>query len=135
LPASIGKLQNLETLSLFNNQIEGQIPNALFEAGTLKIVLLNSNKLSGKLSADVSKLSKLENLSLFENNLDGQVPFDLEKLNNLKEMNISYNMFSGLVSRKLAVLDTLNMTMVNDKGVAVLMDIKMDNTRPLVSED
>jgi hypothetical protein len=101
----------------------------------LKIVLLNSNKLSGKLSADVSKLSKLENLSLFENNLDGQVPFDLEKLNNLKEMNISYNMFSGLVSRKLAVLDTLNMTMVNDKGVAVLMDIKMDNTRPLVSED
>jgi hypothetical protein len=48
------------------------------------------------------------------NKLDGQVPFDLEKLNNLKEMN-SYNMFSGLVSRKLAVLDTLNMTMVNDK--------------------
>jgi hypothetical protein len=59
----------------------------LFDA-KLKIVLLNSNKLSGKLSADVSKLSKLENLSLFENKLDGQVPFDLEKLNNL-EMNIS----------------------------------------------
>jgi hypothetical protein len=56
---------------------------------------------------------------LFENKLDGQVPFDLEKLNNLKEMNISYNMFSGLVSRKLAVLDTLNMTMVNDKSSCV----------------
>jgi hypothetical protein len=54
---------------------------------------------------------------LFENKLDGQVPFDLEKLNNL-EMNISYNMFSGLVSRKLAVLDTLNMTM-NDKSSCV----------------
>jgi hypothetical protein len=41
--------------------------------------------------------------------------YDLEKLNNLKEMNISYNKFSGLISRKLAVLDTLNMTMLNDK--------------------
>jgi hypothetical protein len=45
-----GRLQNLEILSLFNNEIEGQIPNALFDAETLKIVLLNSNKLSGKLS-------------------------------------------------------------------------------------
>jgi hypothetical protein len=37
-------------------------------------------------------------------------------------MNISYNQFSGLISRKL-VLDTLNMTMVNDKGVAILLDV------------
>jgi hypothetical protein len=50
-------------------------------------------------------------------------------------MNISYNMFSGLVSRKLAVLDTLNLTMFNDRGVAVLMDINIDIERPLVSED
>jgi hypothetical protein len=45
-------------------------------------------------------------------------------------MNISYNQFSGLISRKLAVLDTLNMTMVNDKGVAILLDVAMDIERP-----
>jgi hypothetical protein len=33
------------------------------------------------------------------------------------------------------VLDTLNMTMVNDKGVAMLLDVAMDIDRPLVSED
>jgi hypothetical protein len=33
------------------------------------------------------------------------------------------------------VLDTLNMTMVNDKGVAILLDVAMDIERPLVSED
>jgi hypothetical protein len=64
----------------------------------------------------LSKLSKLENLSFFENKLDGQVPFDLEKLNNL-EMNISLQyVWWFSFKRKLAVLDTLNMTMVNDKG-------------------
>jgi hypothetical protein len=77
----------------------------------------------------------LENLSLFENQMEGQVLFDLEKLNNLKEMNISYNKFSGLISRKLAVLDTLNMTMLNDKGMAVLLNVAMDIERPLVSEE
>ena len=67
--------------------------------------------------------------------MDGQVPFELEKLEKLKEMNISYNQFSGLISRRLAVLDTLNMTMLNEKGVAVLLDVTMDIERPLVSEE
>jgi hypothetical protein len=32
-------------------------------------------------------------------------------------------MFNGLISRNLAILDTLNMTMLNDKGVAVLLEV------------
>ena len=44
-------------------------------------------------------------------------------------------MFSGLISRRLAVLDTLNMTMVNDKGLAVLMNVAMEVERPLVIEE
>jgi hypothetical protein len=43
-------------------------------------------------------------------------------------------MFSGLVSSRLVVLDTLNLTMFNDRGVAVLMDVGMETERPLVSE-
>jgi hypothetical protein len=54
-----------------------------------------------------------------------QGPLELEKLDNLKEMNISYNMFNGLISRNLAILDTLNMTMLNDKGVAVLLEVRV----------
>ena len=66
--------------------------------------------------------------------MEGQVPFDLEKLNNLKEMNISYNMFSGLVSKNLAQLDTLNMTMINDKGLAVNLPVE-DKSSALANED
>jgi hypothetical protein len=32
LPQQIGDLKHLEILSLFNNEIEGQIPNSLYEA-------------------------------------------------------------------------------------------------------
>jgi len=79
-------------------------------------------------------MTSLENLSLFENNMDGQVPFDLEKLSNLKEMNISYNMFSGLVSRNLAKLDTLNMTMINEKGLVVNLPV-VDRNSAYANED
>ena len=41
-------------------------------------------------------------------------------------MNISYNMFNGFVSRNLAKLDTLNMTMINEQGVATTLKVSID---------
>ena len=120
---------------LFNNEIVGQIPTSLYEIKTLKTLLLNSNKLSGGLSSEVVNMTSLENLSLFDNKMIGQIPFELEKLDKLKEMNISYNMFNGLTSRNLAVLDTLNMTMINDKGVAVLLEVNTGKNTAIASED
>jgi Leucine-rich repeat (LRR) protein len=71
LPTQIGNLKHLETLA-FNNELEGEIPSSLYQVGTLKTLLLSSNKFYGRLSADISNLKMLENLSLFEN--QGQVP-------------------------------------------------------------
>jgi hypothetical protein len=67
--------------------------------------------------------------------MDGQVPIDLEKLGNLKEMNISYNMFNGLVSRNLAKLDTLNMTMVNEQGVATTLKVSIDKNSAYAADE
>jgi Leucine-rich repeat (LRR) protein len=135
LPVAVGNLTNLETLSLFNNEIEGQIPASYYQLKSLKVLLLNSNKLTGKLDKEVSNLSSLETLSLFENKMDGQVPFDLEKLGNLKEMNISYNMFNGLVSKNLSKLDTLNMTMVNEQGVATTLKVSIDKNSAVANDE
>jgi hypothetical protein len=33
------------------------------------------------------------------------------------------------------MLDSLNMTMINDKGVAMTLNVAMELERPLVSED
>jgi len=43
-------------------------------------------------------------------------------------MNISYNKFNGLISYALAKKDTFQMTMLNDKGVAVRLPLLTDNT-------
>ena len=49
---------------------------------------------------------------------------DLEKIKNLREMNLSYNRFSGAVSKHLADLDKMHLTMVNDQGTAVALEVK-----------
>ena len=67
--------------------------------------------------------------------MDGTVPFDLEKLKNLKEMNISYNMFNGFVSRNLAKLDTLNMTMINEQGVATTLKVSIDKNSAYAADE
>jgi len=50
-------------------------------------------------------------------------------------MNISYNMFYGQVSKSLALLDTLNMTMLNNNGATVLLSVNLDKNKAIVSED
>ena len=87
------------------------------------------------MSPSIANLKVLEQLSLFDNKMNGQVPFDIEKMNNLKEMNISYNQFSGLVSKDMAKLDVLNMTMINEKGLAVALRVKADKNSALASEE
>jgi len=61
--------------------------------------------------------------------------YENKTINTLKEINISYNMFSGLVSRNLAKLDVLNMTMINDKGLAVALNVALDRSTAIASED
>jgi hypothetical protein len=67
--------------------------------------------------------------------MDGQVPFDLEKLNHLKEMNISYNKFNGLVSKNLSKLDTLNMTMINEQGLATTLQVDMTKNTAIATDE
>jgi hypothetical protein len=50
-------------------------------------------------------------------------------------MNISYNMFNGLVSRNLAKLDTLNMTMVNEQGVATTLKVSIDKNSAYAADE
>ncbi len=67
--------------------------------------------------------------------MNGQVSIDTEKMNSLKEMNISYNQFSGLVFKAMAKLDILNMTMINEKGLAVALLARADKISAFASEE
>lgn len=135
LSPEIGRLKQLEVLSLFDNKIEGDLPGSIYQLSTLKILLLNNNKLSGTLSSEIINFHALQNLSLFDNSFEGEIPKELEKLHNLAEMNLSYNKFTGTVSKSLALLDPLNMTMLDEDGTPFLLEINTEKETTIVTQN
>ena len=87
------------------------------------------------LNPEIINFHALQNLSLFDNNLEGEIPGGLEKLHNLTELNLSHNKFKGTVSKNLAVLDVLNMTMLDENGNPVLLEINTEKETTIVTQN
>jgi hypothetical protein len=50
-------------------------------------------------------------------------------------MNLSYNNFEGSVSYTISKMDVLQLTMINQYGIAVNMKVKMERNSALVNEE
>jgi hypothetical protein len=79
LPAAIGTLSKLKTLTCSRNQISGSIPAEFANLKELTIFQIHTNKLSGTLPTNVfGQLTKLNSLELKLNNLTGAIPQDMK---------------------------------------------------------
>ncbi|KAF8668489.1 hypothetical protein HU200_052307 [Digitaria exilis] len=67
LPASLGKLKSLDTITMYTPLLSAPIPSELHECSSLAHVY--ENALSGSIPSQLSKLSKLKNLLLWQNKL------------------------------------------------------------------
>src|SRR5690606_22906324 len=95
IPATIGNLENLESLKLFFNQIGGTLPEEIGTLKNLKVLDLNSNNISGTIPVSIENLVNLENLLLSSNNLTGMLPSEIGNLSNLKTLVLFDNHFFG----------------------------------------
>lgn len=95
LPASIGNLENLESLKLFFNQISGSIPDEIGNLKNLKVLDLNSNIISGNIPSTIQNLENIEHLLLSSNNLTGVLPAEIGSLSNLNTLVLFDNHFFG----------------------------------------
>ncbi|XP_043691564.1 receptor-like protein 46 [Telopea speciosissima] len=69
IPAGIGELSNLSTLSLNMNRLVGGIPSTIQKLSKLKTLQLDNNLLSGVIPPWLFDIKSLENLGLGGNNL------------------------------------------------------------------
>ena len=92
IPAKLGRLANLEVLSLADNQLSGEIPSELGGLSELTTLSLANNQLSGEISAELAVLSNLEELKLAGNNLSGCIPEAFEDIttNDLEELGLDF---------------------------------------------
>ena len=107
IPASLGNLVNLESLSLSRNQLTGPIPAQLSSLSGLRLLALGGNQLTGAVPPQLGELTNLDGLYLQGNQLTGQVPPELGNLERLKWMGLESNQLSGGVPATLGNLAKL----------------------------
>ena len=107
IPAELGGLANLETLSLGNNELTGPIPAELGNLAHLDRLNLDRNQLSGPIPAELGGLGNLGTLWLFGNQLSGTIPPELGNLANVWQMSLASNELSGPIPAELGGLANL----------------------------
>jgi len=107
IPASLGNLDNLQTLQLNINKLSGSIPESLGNLSNLEILNLANNQLSGSIPASLGNLDNLQDLFLQQNPLSGQIPKSLGNLSNLLWLHLGSNQLSGSIPESLGNLSNL----------------------------
>ena len=107
IPAELGKLTNLDRLSLFSNQLTGTIPAELGNLTNLEALNLGGNRLTGTIPAELGKLTNLDHLRLGGNDLTGTIPAELGKLTKLEYLMLDVNDLTGHIPVELSNLTNL----------------------------
>ncbi|XP_022738146.1 receptor-like protein kinase 5 [Durio zibethinus] len=97
LPESITRSKDLQELKLFNNKLSGSLPSQLGENSPLQSLDLSNNQFSGEIPENLCARGKLEDIALIYNSFSGKIPESLAKCWSLGRVRFKHNLFSGLV--------------------------------------
>lgn len=108
LPAELGELTHLFTLSLIDNRLSGNIPVEISRLTNLTSLQLGYNQLSGRIPVEIGVLSMLHFLDLTDNQLTGSIPKELGQLTRLNRLRLGENQLTGDIPAELGDLPELH---------------------------
>ncbi|KAI3457188.1 hypothetical protein Pfo_013851 [Paulownia fortunei] len=104
----------LKSLNLFENQLEGLIPESIAKSPNLYELKLFRNQLTGSLPSELGKNSALQTLDVSFSNLSGEIPEFLCQNGALEEIVLINNAFSGTIPANLGNCQTLERVRMRD---------------------
>ncbi len=107
IPAELGRLRNLTWLDLSDNQLSGTVPEQLASLSNLRGLSLSGNALTGPIPAQLGILHRLQRLALDRNGLVGSLPAELGRLSGLRELHVGHNELHGTVPVEFRGLTSL----------------------------
>ncbi|XP_074563758.1 putative inactive receptor kinase At1g48480 [Curcuma longa] len=95
IPAAVGNLTALHTLSLRFNALSGPLPGELARLVELRNLYLQSNRLSGEIPLFLASMKNLVRLNLANNQFTGGIPSELNNLTRLGTLYLESNRLAG----------------------------------------
>ncbi|KAG6487130.1 probable inactive receptor kinase At1g48480 [Zingiber officinale] len=95
IPAVVGNLTALHTLSLRFNALSGPLPDELASLVELRNLYLQNNRLDGEIPAFLANLKNLVRLNLASNQFTGGIPLELNNLSRLGTLYLENNRLTG----------------------------------------
>lgn len=143
IPSSFGKLANLSKLNLDNNELEARDRQswnflyALRNCSSLNLLSLYNNQLEGAIPNFIGDLSsRLEYLQLGGNiNLAGIVPSNIGKLHSLVKLGLNGNNHTGTIEGWVGSLTNLRALHLSGNSFTGPIPSSIGNLRNLVSLD
>ncbi|PKI51604.1 hypothetical protein CRG98_028028 [Punica granatum] len=116
-PNTLGRLSDLQILSLRSNGISGGFPADFANLKNLSYLYLQFNNFSGPLPQDFSIWENLTIINLSNNAFNGSIPSSLSNLTQLGGLNLANNSLSGEIpDLKLPHLQLINLSNNNLNG-------------------
>jgi Leucine-rich repeat (LRR) protein len=103
----IGGATSLKSLHITNADLQGAIPDELYQLTLLEELFLSHNELTGTLSTFIGQMKKLRDIYLFGNKVAGQLPTELGFLASLQHLSLGENRLTGTIPRQITSLPLL----------------------------
>ncbi|KAJ6836268.1 putative receptor-like protein kinase [Iris pallida] len=101
IPAGLGNLSRLISLSLSYNELRGTIPRTLWRLKKLQMMYLGFNRLTGSIPSDISLMTNLATISFADNELSGQIPDSLGNISRLQNLDLAEKKLSSTIPLSL----------------------------------
>ncbi|EOD10372.1 hypothetical protein EMIHUDRAFT_43751, partial [Emiliania huxleyi CCMP1516] len=99
IPASIGNLPYLKTLSLSRNQLTGTVPSSIFASESLEELYLDFINLDSPIPAEIKEATQLSHFSAVHSGLTGDLPMDMMCSSKLFTLDLSRNKLTGTLKK------------------------------------
>ena len=122
-------------LSLNNNQLSGEIPPELGNLAFPQLLFLGGNQLTGEIPAELGNLAYLRKLELGENQLTGEIPAELGNLAYLRKLELGENQLTGEIPAELGNLAYLRKLELGENQLTGEIPPELGNLAKLIGLD
>lgn len=134
LPAEIGLLSTLHHINVGGNELEGPLPENIFEElGDIQTLNLFHNRLSGTAPTSIGKLSSLRELQFQANRFEIAIPSEMGLLTGLQTMDWSKNLLTSSLPVEIGLLANLEALRVEWNSITGPVPSELGNCESLVS--